>query len=102
MTEHHMKQFVLWALRTFKDATAFTSLIKLVEEISEVEKALYTTTNKDEIAEEYADCFMCLLHSAAAAGISPDRLTTAFANKLYKNVARKWKKNKNNTYSHID
>lgn len=93
-----------WSLETFTEATAISSLIKLEGEINEVEKALFEVQaeigTKEEAAEEYADCLMCLFDSAGRAGITPAMLRDAFEKKLAKNKARKWIKNPDNTYSH--
>lgn len=100
MTEHHIKSFVTWSQKAFPEATPLSSLSKLHDEVFELLETL-AVNNKDAMAEEYVDCIMCLLDSAARTGITPEQLTHAFAKKLYKNVARKWVKNDDNTYSHV-
>lgn len=87
-----------WSLETFPEATPSSSLIKLVGEIWEVDSDLLT--GKDP-TEEYADCLMCLFDSAGRAGISVEDITRAFEKKLQKNKARVWKRNDDNTYSHV-
>lgn len=100
-----MSQFTSFSLKTFQDATAFSSLDKLEDEIKEVRSALDCNTimgvNRLELATEYSDCIMCLLDSAARRGISITELKSAFDMKLTINMSRKWVKNENNTYSHI-
>jgi NTP pyrophosphatase (non-canonical NTP hydrolase) len=93
-------QFIKFSLRAYPDATAKSSLEKLKEEIKEVENELMEGAIYN-IAEEYADCLMCVYHSASKAGIQPKVLMNAFADKLAKNEKRKWVKNANNTYSHV-
>jgi hypothetical protein len=89
--------FTVFALKTFKGATAQTSLEKLKDEIIELENA----DTQSNMAEEYVDCFMCLLDRAARTGVSIEELKDAFHAKLEKNKLRKWKQNYNGTYSHV-
>jgi hypothetical protein len=87
-----------WALQVFPDATAESSLIKLREEVGEIEADI----KRGVIAtEEYADALMCLFDSAGRYGVTPVMLFKAFEQKLKKNKAREWKRNSDNTYSHI-
>lgn len=86
-----------WALTTFPEATDFSSLQKLKEEISEIEENIKKGI-KDPI--EYADALMCLFDSAGRNGISVSEIAKAFSNKLEINKSRKWVKNADNTYSH--
>lgn len=91
-----------WSLKTFTEATPFSSLQKLKSEIKEVEKELMEwQPNKDNLCEEYADCLMCLFDSAGRLGITPNQIFEAFRIKLKKNQERVWTKNPDNTYSHI-
>ncbi len=92
-----------WSLKNFPEATQFSSLEKLKCEIYEVEQKLENALHGmfDGLSEEYADCLMCLFDSAGRVGIKPDEIFKAFALKLEINKKRKWKKNGNNTYSHV-
>lgn len=91
-----------WALETFPEATAYSSLQKLKEEIKEVEEDLHRPNPKGvQTLFEYADCLMCLFDSAGRAGFKPNQIFEAFALKLKKNKSRTWVKNSNNTYSHV-
>lgn len=87
-----------WSLATFKLATPISSLRKLEGEILEIESDLI---NGEDPLEEYADALMCLFDSAGRRGITLAELTEAFARKLEKNKARTWKRNPDNTYSHV-
>ena len=51
--------------------------------------------------EEYADALMCLFDSAGREGVSVEDIFKAFKVKLSKNKKRTWKKNSNNSYSHV-
>ena len=77
-----------WSLENFHEATHFSSLEKLREEIKEVEKELMLLEKFPEqegtlkLTVEYADCLMCLLDSAGRAGVSVESIIEAFAEKL--------------------
>lgn len=96
-----------FAAKKFPESTDQSSLKGLKKEIKEVEKEgkkLLKTADLDQSIEslgiEYVDCFMYLLDSFSRAGFSIEDLKDLFAEKLEINKERKWKKNKNNTYSH--
>lgn len=98
------KERLKWSLETFPEATAVSSLTKLLEEVEEIKKEIemeQSFTTKDNIATEYADALMCLFDSAGRHGITTDEITSAYAVKFAKNKNRKWVKNPDNTYSHI-
>lgn len=95
------KERLEWSLKTFPEATKFSSLEKLRNEIEEVKNELRVGFSVDDLSEEYADCLMCLFDSAGRAGVLPEQIFQAFALKLEKNKNRKWVKNPNNTYSHV-
>ena len=94
-----MNEFVSFSLKTFKKATPLSSLKKLEEEMIEVAQEIQH--GHENLADEYADCMMCILDSAARIGIRPKDLMSAFAAKLEVNKNRKWVKNADNTYSHV-
>lgn len=90
-----------WSVITFEKATMFSSLDKLITEIDELHKSLITETPHEQL-NEYADCFLCLLHSAAKAGFNPQQIIQAMENKCELNYKRKWVLNEDgNTYSHL-
>lgn len=86
-----------WSKEVFPEATAYSSLQKLKEEIKELEENIKQGV-KDPI--EYADALMCLLDSASRHGIKPEYIILAFEKKLAINKNREWVKNSDNTYSH--
>lgn len=90
--EELIQEFMDFSVLTFTKATRESSLEKLQDEIKEL-PPFYDL-------EEYIDCIMCLVHSAAKAGYNSHQLKRAFEAKLIKNKLRKWKLNPNNTYSH--
>ena len=99
------KERLEWSLKTFPDATALSSLRKLEGEIKEVELAFEHTAmygfDRKALTEEYADCLMCLFDSAGRMNISVEDIVQSFAMKLEKNKHRSWKKNADDTYSHV-
>jgi NTP pyrophosphatase (non-canonical NTP hydrolase) len=95
-----------WSVKTFTEATALSSLLKLKSEIDEVEVYLNGNMDPDvvnwpESIEEYADCLMCLCDSFHRAGIPVEQVLLAFDKKTEKNKNRIWKKNPDNSYSHV-
>lgn len=87
-----------WSLKTFTEATPESSLKKLEEEVKEIREN-FATGKKDAV--EFADAIMCLFDSAGRFGITAEEIQTAYAQKVVINKARIWKKNSDNTYSHI-
>lgn len=94
LEEERMK----WSLRNFPEATAESSLLKLLEEVQEIQCDLM---NDKRPVEEYVDGLMCILDSAGRRAIYLPELIEGYERKLEKNKARKWVKNDDNTYSHI-
>ena len=96
-----------WSLKNFPKATYYSSLSKLKEEIKEVVKELKRLDKFPEqyalpkLTMEYADCLMCLFDSAGRAGVPVEDIIEALEEKLEINKNRKWKKNPDNTYSHV-
>lgn len=87
-----------WSMETFTEATAVSSLRKLESETKEIEADIL---NGSDPTEEYADALMCLFDSAGRHGITVERITEAFAKKLEVNKARIWRKNPDDSYSHV-
>ena len=89
-----------WSLKTFPNATALSSLLKLKGEADEIIADI--EDNKREV-EEYADCLMCLFDSAGRQNIpiTPEEIFEAFAKKLEINKNRTWVENPDHSYSHV-
>jgi len=87
-----------WSLKTFPEATAISSLRKLESEIKEIKLDIVIGIKEPM---EYADALMCLFDSAGRNGISVERIFKSFEEKLEINKKRKWKKNPDNSYSHL-
>ncbi len=90
-----------WSMKNFPFATDISSLDKLIEEADECKKAIRDNEDLESLKLEYADCLMCLFDSAGRYGVSVEEIFEAFEKKLKINKKRKWKKNPDNTYSHI-
>lgn len=98
--ENMITQFTLWSTTIgFPEATKMSSLIKCREEVHEISWAF--NKPKNELTEEYVDALMCLFDSSARAGISTKEIVDSFLTKLKINITRVWKKNADNTYSHV-
>lgn len=89
-----------FANSTFLDETAFTALLKLKEELKELNADL-NGGDRDDIIKEYADCFFCLISSFGRAGIQAVEIGEAMSEKLEINIKRKWSRNPDGTYSHV-
>lgn len=92
------EQRLRWSLDKFPDASPISSLRKLESEIEEIEVDIVEGHRNPE---EYADALMCLFDSAGRQGIFVEEIFESFAEKFEINKKRKWKKNPDNTYSHV-
>lgn len=95
------KEHIEFTTATFTEATALSSIYKLQAETEELKAELSNKFNTIELITEYADCFFCLIDSAARCGLSIDHIISSMEQKLEINKSRKWKKNPDNSYSHI-
>lgn len=93
------QMYSVFSVDTFEKATEKTSLLKLRDELEELEIALDNNT-KEHIVDEYVDCVMCLVHSFSKLDITIEEFRQAFQTKLLINIAREWNYNTNGTYSH--
>lgn len=89
-----------WSKKMFPQATAYSSIEKLIGEAREIQCDI---VNGKQEPEEYADCLMCLFDSAGRQDkpISVQEIFEAFAKKLEINKNRVWRKNADDTYSHV-
>lgn len=95
------KERLEWSLKTFTEATSISSLRKCEAEIKEIEEAIILKTPSGKLAEEYVDALMCLLDSAGRNGILLQEIIAIYERKFEINKKRTWKKNPDNSYSHI-
>jgi len=99
--EQLMNKHTDFTLSTFTEANPLSSLNKLREEMDEVAHEINHGSYGESLMEEYVDCIMCLLDSAARLGIGANMIRSAFEKKIEKNLSRTWVKNEDNTYSHV-
>lgn len=100
MFEKISQVWMNWSVKTFTMATSYSSLQKLEVEIAELKFAI-VYSGKKFVLDEYADCFLCLLHSAAKEGFTVQELTRAIGLKAGINFRREWILNEDgNTYIH--
>lgn len=94
------KERLEWSLKTFPEATPIASLRKLESEIDETEADIILG-RRDPM--EYADMLMCLFDSAGRqkTPIFPEEIFKCFEKKIAINKTRVWKKNPDNSYSHV-
>lgn len=102
------KERLEWSLKQFPEATPRSSMLKLKEEVKEVLKEISVLEKFPDgdggladLCMEYADCLMCLFDSAGRAGVSVEEIIESFQEKFNINKDRVWKKNPDNTYSHV-
>jgi NTP pyrophosphatase (non-canonical NTP hydrolase) len=55
----------------------------------------------ENLTEEFADVFGCLIDSVHRSGITMKQINEAFRKKLENNKARIWKDNGDGSYSHV-
>jgi NTP pyrophosphatase (non-canonical NTP hydrolase) len=88
--------------RVFVKSTADSSIVHLEREVDELKDELTKRPyDVEKLTEEYADCILCLLSSAAKAGLDHSVLSDAIRRKIFKNIDRQWRDNGDGTYSHI-
>lgn len=97
LLEHEAKR-IAWSLKTFKHATAKSSLLKAKSELKEVEKDM--AKNKPQL-EEFVDVVMCVMDSMQRAGFTMEEFVKAYGEKNQVNFNRKWKMNPDYSYSHV-
>lgn len=94
MTENQFNQVCKWQKETFGEATMYSKIAHLAEELREVivTKRAHEngTATEDDVRHEFADCFLLLFGAANAAGMSYMDICVAIAEKMEINRARKW------------
>lgn len=87
-----------WSKETFTEATALSSLEKAKGEINEM---IQDINNGKQEPKEPADVIMCVFDSSGRHGMDAINVMEAYIEKVDENKSRKWKRNPDNTYSHI-
>lgn len=88
MTKNQFTEIIEWQRQTFGQATAYSKVTHLKEEINEL--MIDIRINADWKRHEYADCFFLLFGAAAADGMSYEDICQAIQEKFEINKARKW------------
>lgn len=92
---------IAWANSVFPECTSIGALSHLKCEIEEVIHDIASVAPKEKQTEEFADCWGCLSHAAAMAGITVYEILQAWDKKFQVNKKRKWKYNGDGSYSHV-
>lgn len=90
MNQLQFEAITEWQKSVFKNATAFSKLQHLKEEIEELEIDLDNDSINKRL--EYADCFILLFGAAAADGMTYENICDAIQEKHEINKVRKWGK----------
>lgn len=100
MKQSQFNEITEWQKQTFPKANALSKIAHLAEELQELVVDL--KENASGIRHEYADCFLLLFGSAAAAGMSYEDICRAIDEKMVINKNRKWgKPNEDGVVNHI-
>ena len=92
---------LIWTSETFPKGTNLGALIHAEREIKEVVSDINSHAPIENLSEEFADVFGCLIDAANRSGVTPDMILQSYTKKLTKNMARKWRDNGDGSYSHI-
>ena len=91
-----------WREVTFPGATPISHLIHLLKEVEELKSAIFHKHGKDEIHEEFADCFILLLNVASQCNLTINDLHQFAITKMDVNKKRKWcKPDKDGVVYHV-
>lgn len=108
MTELQFNEISKWQKETFGQATPFSKLAHLAQEMVELKDAMVnekekpTAANFNNVRMEYADCFILLFGSAASYGFSFENITDLIQEKFDINKNRKWgNPDENGVVNHI-
>lgn len=108
MTKQQFNKLANWQKETFGEATPFSKLAHLIQEIVELKDAIeetYKNPNLETFNDarmEYADCFMLLFGSASSYGLSYQEICDAIDKKHDINLSRKWgEPDENGVVKHI-
>lgn len=88
MTQKQFKEIIAWQKETFSQATAFSKIQHLKEEIEEL--SIDVAIDGIDKRLEFADCFLLLFGAAASDGMTYEDICQAIHEKFEINKARKW------------
>jgi hypothetical protein len=103
MTEEQFNEITEWQKKTFPNATKFSKLAHLDQELRELVMALHSENETEQGKQyEFADCFLLLFGAACAHGMTYDDICCAIAGKMEINEKRTWgKPDKDGVVNHI-
>jgi len=102
MNKEQFEEITAWQKKTFGQATAFSKIEHLKQEIEELLYDLRKNAPSNNVKMEFADCFFLLFGAAAAYGLSYKNICDAIQDKFEINKARKWgKPDANGVVNHI-
>jgi len=103
MIQQQFRTITEWQRETFPNATVFSKLAHLEQELEELVMALHSENETEESKRmEFADCFLLLYGAAAAHGMSYGDICTAIDQKMEINRNRTWgKPDENGVVNHI-
>lgn len=100
--EELFKQHQEYAKKQFTNSTAESSLIGLKREVNEtIDELKLKDYDGNALPLEYVDCMMYLIDSLQRSNIDWEQFKNYFKMKLSINKGRKWKQNKDGSYSHV-
>ena len=88
MNKKQFKEITQWQRETFGEATPFSKIAHLREEIVELEDDLFAQAKDRRL--EFADCFLLLFGAASADGMSYEDICLAIDEKMVINRGRSW------------
>jgi NTP pyrophosphatase (non-canonical NTP hydrolase) len=100
MTKEQFEIITKWQDETFPDASAFSKVEHLKEEVEEL--SIDVAINGLGMKMEFADCVMLLFGAAAKCGMSYEDCCNAVDEKMSINRKRKWgKPDENGVVKHV-
>jgi NTP pyrophosphatase (non-canonical NTP hydrolase) len=101
MTEGRFISIVKWQDETFPDATAFSKVKHLEQEVQELLHDL-TFQRKTNVKSELADCILLIYGAAAKMGMTYDDISDVLDDKMTINRNRTWgKPDANGVVNHV-
>jgi len=105
MTKHQFLSICSWQRNTFGQATPFSKIAHLEQEVEELYEALHMNEpneSSQKIKFEFADCFILLFGAADSYGMSYEDICQAIDDKMNINYKRNWgKPDENGVVNHI-
>jgi len=101
MTEGRFISITNWQDKTFPNATVFSKVKHLEEEVKELLHDI-TWERKTNIKSEFADCILLIYGACSKYGLSYDDINNAIDDKMKINMERKWgEPNSDGVVNHI-